>query len=109
MGTLHRLEFIDQNFAVLGVIHRQVDEVNAAVYDNVNNGVYKAGFATEQSAYEQEVTALFEELDRLEARLATRRYLAGSSLTEADWRRFTTPVRFEAGDYSHFKLSTIPF
>ncbi|MEQ9195514.1 MAG: glutathione S-transferase family protein [Parvibaculum sp.] len=86
-------------------LRAEIDEVNAAVYDNVNNGVYKAGFATEQSAYEQEVTALFEELDRLEARLATRRYLAGSSLTEADWRLFTTLVRFDAVYYAHFKCN----
>ncbi|WP_421863514.1 glutathione S-transferase family protein [Parvibaculum sp.] len=86
-------------------LRAEIDDVNAAVYDKVNNGVYKAGFATGQSVYDKEVAALFEELDRLEARLARQRYLAGSRLTEADWRLFTTLVRFDAVYYSHFKCN----
>ncbi len=86
-------------------LRAEIDEVNAAVYDNVNNGVYKAGFASAQEAYEEAVTALFAELDKLETRLSHRRYLASSSLTEADWRLFTTLVRFDAVYYAHFKCN----
>ena len=83
----------------------EIDAVNSAVYDRVNNGVYKAGFATEQDVYEKEVAALFEELDRLEARLGTQRYLAGGWITEADWRLFTTLIRFDAVYHGHFKCN----
>lgn len=83
----------------------EIDAVNMAVYDHVNNGVYKAGFATEQSVYEKEATVLFEELDRLEARLGTQRYLAGDRITEADWRLFTTLIRFDAVYHGHFKCN----
>ena len=82
-----------------------IDAVNAGVYDNVNNGVYKSGFATSQAAYDRAVTALFEELDRLEARLAGQRYLAGDRITEADWRLFTTLVRFDQVYHGHFKCN----
>ncbi|WP_069384098.1 glutathione S-transferase family protein [Halomonas caseinilytica] len=82
-----------------------IDAVNADVYDHVNNGVYKAGFATEQSVYEKHVDALFQALDRLEARLAEQRYLAGEWLTEADIRLFTTLVRFDAVYHGHFKCN----
>ncbi|MCS2608670.1 glutathione S-transferase family protein [Halomonas dongshanensis] len=82
-----------------------IDEVNADVYDNVNNGVYKTGFATEQRVYEKHVHALFEALDRLEKRLDRQRYLAGEWLTEADIRLFTTLVRFDAVYYGHFKCN----
>lgn len=82
-----------------------IDEVNADVYDNVNNGVYKTGFATEQRVYEKHVHALFEALDRLEKRLDQQRYLAGEWLTEADIRLFTTLVRFDAVYYGHFKCN----
>ena len=82
-----------------------IDAVNAGVYDNVNNGVYKSGFATSQAAYDKAVTALFEELDRLEARLAGQRYLAGDRITEADWRLFTTLVRFDQVYHGHFKCN----
>ena len=82
-----------------------IDAVNAGVYDNVNNGVYKSGFATSQAAYDKAVTALFEELDRLEARLAGQRYLAGDRITEADWRLFTTLVRFDHVYHGHFKCN----
>jgi len=86
-------------------LRAEIDAVNAAVYDNVNNGVYKAGFATTQAAYDAAVTALFAELDRLEARLARRRYLAGDRITEADWRLFTTLVRFDPVYVGHFKCN----
>ena len=76
-----------------------------SIYDRLLNGVYKAGFATKQSVYEKEVAALFEELDRLEARLAAQRYLAGNRLTEADWRLLPTLICFDAVYYSHFKCN----
>ncbi|MFI0472632.1 glutathione S-transferase family protein [Halomonas sp. HMF6819] len=82
-----------------------IDEINEDVYDNVNNGVYKAGFATEQSVYEKHVKALFDSLDRLEARLEHQRYLAGEWLTEADIRLFTTLIRFDAVYHGHFKCN----
>jgi putative glutathione S-transferase len=83
----------------------EIDRINAAVYDRVNNGVYKAGFATKQDAYEDAVTALFDELDCIEARLSRQRYLAGDRITEADWRLFTTLVRFDAVYHGHFKCN----
>lgn len=83
----------------------EIDKVNADVYPNVNNGVYKAGFATTQSAYEEAVTALFACLDRLENRLAKQRYLVGARITEADWRLFTTLIRFDAVYVGHFKCN----
>lgn len=83
----------------------EIDEINEFVYSAVNNGVYKAGFATTQEAYEEPVTALFEALDTLEARLADRRYLMGEAITEADWRLFTTLVRFDAVYVGHFKCN----
>ena len=86
-------------------LHGEIDAVNSAVYDHVNNGVYKAGFATEQDVYEKEVSALFEELDRLEERLGNQRYLAGDRVTEADWRLFTTLIRFDAVYHGHFKCN----
>jgi len=86
-------------------LHAEIDDINKTVYDNINNGVYKAGFATEQSVYEEAVTALFAELDRIENILAGRRYLAGERLTEADWRLFTTLIRFDAVYHGHFKCN----
>ncbi len=83
----------------------EIDEINALVYDSVNNGVYKAGFATSQEAYEEAAQALFSALDRLEERLEARRYLTGARLTEADWRLFTTLVRFDAVYALHFKCN----
>ena len=83
----------------------KIDELNALVYDTVNNGVYKAGFATAQDAYEAAVTRLFETLDILEQRLSGSRYLFGDTTTEADWRLFTTIVRFDAVYYGHFKCN----
>ena len=82
-----------------------IDEINERVYDRINNGVYKAGFATTQSAYEDAVQELFDELDSLDQRLATQRYLVGEQITEADWRLFTTLVRFDAVYVGHFKCN----
>jgi putative glutathione S-transferase len=83
----------------------EIDALNSRIYDTVNNGVYKSGFATTQGAYEEAVEPLFETLDMLEARLATRRYLCGERITEADWRLFTTLVRFDAVYVGHFKCN----
>ncbi len=82
-----------------------IDEVNESVYHKVNNGVYKAGFATRQEAYEEAFEALFDTLDDLESRLAGQRYLVGDRLTEADWRLFTTLVRFDPVYVGHFKCN----
>jgi putative glutathione S-transferase len=86
-------------------LREEIDAVNERVYHSVNNGVYKAGFATAQDAYEDAFTALFETLDWLDQRLARQPYLAGDRLTEADWRLFTTLVRFDAVYYGHFKCN----
>ncbi|WP_198337128.1 glutathione S-transferase family protein [Psychrobacter celer] len=83
----------------------EIDEINDRVYTAVNNGVYKAGFATTQAAYEEAVTVLFEALDMLEARLSQQRYLVGQTITEADWRLFTTLVRFDSVYFGHFKCN----
>ncbi|MDR3473834.1 MAG: glutathione S-transferase family protein [Devosia sp.] len=82
-----------------------IDAINARVYDTVNNGVYKAGFATTQPAYEEAVTALFDSLDWLEGILGETPYLTGDQITEADWRLFTTLVRFDAVYVGHFKCN----
>ncbi|MCV3738078.1 glutathione S-transferase family protein [Rhizobium sp. TRM96647] len=86
-------------------LRAEIDALNETIYDTVNNGVYKAGFATTQEAYEKNVWTLFETLDALEERLAGRRYLTGDSITEADWRLFTTLVRFDAVYVGHFKCN----
>ncbi|NDY95167.1 glutathione S-transferase family protein [Wenzhouxiangella limi] len=86
-------------------LREPINEINAVVYDNVNNGVYKTGFATTQQAYEEAVVPLFETLDALEKRLDTQRYLCGERLTEADWRLFTTLIRFDAVYVGHFKCN----
>jgi putative glutathione S-transferase len=86
-------------------LRQQIDSVNERVYDTVNNGVYKAGFATAQDKYEEAYSALFDSLDWLEQILAGKRYLTGCQLTEADWRLFTTLIRFDAVYYSHFKCN----
>ena len=83
----------------------QIEALNARIYDTVNNGVYKAGFATSQAAYDEGVIPLFESLDWLEALLGRNRYLAGDRLTEADWRLFTTMVRFDPVYHTHFKCN----
>ncbi|MDQ0222334.1 glutathione S-transferase family protein [Streptococcus moroccensis] len=86
-------------------LRADIDAVNSFVYDTINNGVYKAGFATDQAVYEKEVTALFAALDQLEDRLADKEYLVGNQLTEADIRLFTTLVRFDAVYHGHFKCN----
>ena len=86
-------------------LQSEIDPLNARIYDTVNNGVYKAGFATTQDAYAESVKAIFETLDDLEARLSTRRYLLGDRVTEADWRLFTTLVRFDPVYVGHFKCN----
>ena len=83
----------------------EIDRINAEVYDRVNNGVYKAGFATQQAAYDEAFAKLFACLDGLEERLATNCYLVGDTLTEADWRLFTTLVRFDPVYVGHFKCN----
>jgi glutathionyl-hydroquinone reductase len=83
----------------------EIDDVNARIYETLNNGVYRAGFATSQSAYDRAFDALFDTLDWLEERLGSRRYLAGDRLTEADWRLFTTLVRFDSVYHGHFKCN----
>ena len=83
----------------------EIDAVNELVYPNINNGVYRAGFATSQQAYEEAAYGIFEAFDKIEERLARQRYLVGRQLTEADWRLFTTLVRFDTVYYSHFKCN----
>ena len=82
-----------------------IEEVNARIYDTVNNGVYKSGFATSQAAYDAAVHPLFDSLDWLEDRLGQHRYLMGDKITEADWRLWTTLVRFDAVYHLHFKCN----
>ncbi|MEB3417138.1 glutathione S-transferase family protein [Salipiger marinus] len=86
-------------------LRAEIEPVNDRIYDTVNNGVYKAGFATTQEAYDAAVVPLFETLDWLEARLAGQRYLMGDRLTEADWRLFTTLIRFDMVYHGHFKCN----
>ncbi len=86
-------------------LREEIDAVNALVYDRINNGVYKSGFATTQSAYEEAFVRLFEGLDEIEARFEGRDWLVGGRMTEADIRLFTTLVRFDAVYYTHFKCN----
>jgi glutathionyl-hydroquinone reductase len=86
-------------------LRAEIDEVNDVVFRDVNNGVYRCGFATSQAAYDRAYDALFARLDRLEARLSGQRYLVGDRLTEADIRLFTTLVRFDAVYHGHFKAN----
>jgi len=86
-------------------LRSEIDAVNALVYECVNNGVYRCGFATTQSAYERAFDRLFTALDDLETRLSRQRYLAGDAITEADWRLFTTLIRFDAVYVGHFKCN----
>ncbi len=83
----------------------EIEEINARIYDTINNGVYKSGFATTQAAYEEAVYPLFESLDWIEERLSKSRYLVGNRLTEADWRLFTTLIRFDPVYHLHFKCN----
>ncbi len=86
-------------------LREEIDAINARVYDDINNGVYKAGFATTQEAYDEAVSKLFNALDWVENLLGERAYLTGDSITEADWRLFTTLVRFDAVYVGHFKCN----
>jgi putative glutathione S-transferase len=86
-------------------LREEIDAVNEVIYRNVNNGVYRAGFATQQQPYERAARRLFETLDELDARLATQRYLLGARLTESDWRLFPTLIRFDAVYHGHFKCN----
>lgn len=88
-----------------GDLRSEIDGLNTRIYDTLNNGVYKAGFATTQQAYEEAVRPLFETLDFLNDRLSSRRYLCGERLTEADIRLFTTLVRFDPVYVGHFKCN----
>ncbi len=97
--TGNRLDFYPES------MRGTIDAVNNDVYEHVNNGVYKAGFATEQVVYDKHVAALFEALDRMEARLSKQRYLVGEWLTEADIRLFATLIRFDAVYHGHFKCN----
>lgn len=85
--------------------HEEINEINELVYHNINNGVYRAGFATTQEAYEEGVNDVFSALDQLEHKLTSQRYLSGDKITEADWRLFTTLVRFDAVYVGHFKCN----
>ncbi len=94
-------------------LRQTIDEINARVYSDINNGVYRAGFATTQQAYEIAFEQLFKAIDWVEDILGRQAYLAGETLTEADWRLFTTLVRFDAVYFGHFKtnrqmLATLP-
>lgn len=83
----------------------EIDQLNERIYGTLNNGVYRSGFSTTQEAYEEAVIPLFETLDFLDERLATRRYLTGDTITEADWRLFTTLIRFDPVYVGHFKCN----
>lgn len=98
------LESNDYDFAPEELLD-EIDEMNDFVYDTINNGVYKSGFATEQDVYEEEVTKLFDALDKLEEHLEKNDYLVGGKITEADWRLFTTLVRFDPVYHGHFKCN----
>ncbi|MDX8411738.1 MAG: glutathione S-transferase family protein [Mariprofundaceae bacterium] len=97
--TGNRLDFYP------AALRDEIDAINAYVYEHVNNGVYKCGFATTQVAYNEAYEALFTALDELEDRLSRQRYLVGQPITEADWRLFTTLIRFDAVYYAHFKCN----
>lgn len=87
------------------LLRDKIDELNDRVYETINNGVYRAGFATTQAAYETAYHKLFESLDWVETILSEQRYLAGDAITEADWRLFTTLIRFDAVYHGHFKTN----
>jgi putative glutathione S-transferase len=108
------IRFFDREFDSVGAagprfcpreLEQEIDQINDFVYENINNGVYRAGFATTQEAYEEAVYPLFETLDWLEERLAASRWLVGGTLTEADIRLFTTLVRFDPVYHGHFKCN----
>ncbi len=86
-------------------LRADIDDLNQLIYDDINNGVYRTGFATSQQAYEAAFQRLFNALDVIEQRLGQQRYLMGKTLTEADWRLFTTLIRFDSVYYGHFKTN----
>jgi len=86
-------------------LHSKIEDVNKPIYDNINNGVYRCGFAVTQKAYNKAFDRLFNELDNVESILSKQRYLTGNQLTEADWRLFTTLIRFDAVYVGHFKCN----
>ena len=86
-------------------LHERINALNDRIYDTINNGVYRAGFATTQEAYEKAYHSVFDSLDWVESLLVQQRYLAGGQLTEADWRLFTTLIRFDAVYFGHFKTN----
>lgn len=94
----------DRNYLSKELIS-EIDKINDKVYGAINNGVYKAGFATSQEVYEKEVTKLFDALDEIEERLEDSRFLVGDQITEADWRLFTTLIRFDSAYHGHFKCN----
>ena len=89
----------------MALVRAAIEPVNARIYDTLNNGVYKSGFASSQEAYDAAVRPLFDTLDWLEHRLSEHRYLMGDRITEADWRLFTTLARFDAVYHLHFKCN----
>ena len=97
--TLVKTDYYPENLL------EEIDLINANIYQNLNNGVYRCGFATTQEAYQAAFTRLFDCLNELESRLSKQRYLLGEIITEADWRLFTTLVRFDAVYFSHFKTN----
>lgn len=101
--TENKLDFYPQE------LRSEIDEINELVYHKINNGVYKSGFATSQASYEENVKSLFDALAVIEQRLSKQRYLNGDQLTEADWRLWTTLIRFDSVYHTHFKcnLSTL--
>jgi putative glutathione S-transferase len=86
-------------------LRAQIDKFNDLIYPNINNGVYRAGFATSQAAYEEAFRNVFDTLEELEQVLSQHRYLVGNTITEADWRLFSTLIRFDAVYYAHFKCN----
>ena len=86
-------------------LREEIDELNTFIYEKVNNGVYRSGFATTQQAYEQAVMELFEAFDNLEKRLSSQRYLFGQRIVETDWRLFVTLIRFDVVYHGHFKCN----
>jgi glutathionyl-hydroquinone reductase len=108
------IRMLNSEFGALGAdptdfypkhLRAEIDSVNAQVYDNINNGVYRCGFARSQAAYDEAYDALFATLDEIEARLGRQRYLVGNQITEADWRLFPTLVRFDVAYFSLFKCN----
>lgn len=108
------IRIFNRDFQVLGAapedyypasLQKEIDGINDFIYEKINNGVYRCGFATTQNAYEEAYLDLFAALDKIEAILSKKRYLLGERITEADWRLFTTLIRFDEVYYSHFKCN----